>query len=82
MDVVKFHSIYIDSSLNGYIATKEYFLFNGHDLEAKIKDTWKPLNKQAQGGDNVLKNHVLDTVWTDYPEFISTDFIDLFVKIV
>jgi ABC-type Mn2+/Zn2+ transport system ATPase subunit len=63
-------------------ATQEYFLFRGHNLEDRIKDTWKPLNKQAQGGDNVLKNHVLDTVWTDYPEFISTDFIDLFVKIV
>lgn len=64
-----------------YLATKEYFLFNGHDLEAKIKDTWKPLNGIAQGGDNVLKNHVLDTVWTDYPGFISTDFVDLFMKI-
>lgn len=65
-----------------YTATQEYFLYNGHELEDKIKDTWKPLCKIAQGGDNVLKNHVLDTVWTDYPEFISTDFIDLFVKIV
>ena len=63
-------------------ATKEYFLVRGHDLEDRIKDTWKPLNKQAQGGDNVLKNHVLDTVWTDYPGFISTDFVDLFMKIV
>ncbi len=48
-------------------ATQEYFLFRGHDLEDRIKDTWKPLWKIAQGGDNVLKNHVLDTVWTDYP---------------
>lgn len=65
-----------------FVATKEYFLFNGHDLEAKIKDTWKPLNKHAQGGDNALKNHVLDTVWTDYPGFISTDIVDLFMKIL
>lgn len=64
-----------------FTSTKEYFLFNGHDLERKIKDTWKPLNKIAQGGDNVLKNHVLETVWTDYPGFISTDFIDLFKSI-
>jgi len=64
-----------------YTATWEYFLNNGHDLETKIKDTWKPLYKIAQGGDNVLKNHVLDTVCTDYPEFISSDFIDLFMKI-
>lgn len=64
-----------------YTATQDYFLYNGHDLETKIKDTWKQLNKIAQGGDNVLKNHVLDTVWTDYSEFISSDFIDLFMKI-
>lgn len=63
-------------------ATQEYFLFRGHDLEDRIKDTRKPLWKIAQGGDNVLKNHVLDTVWTDYPGFISTDFVDLFMKIV
>lgn len=30
----------------------------------------------------VLKNHVLDTVWTDYPGFISTDIIDLFMRIL
>ena len=51
------------------------------NLEAKIKDTWKPLNKIAHGGDNVLKNYVLDKVWSDYPGYISTDFIDLFGRI-
>ncbi len=64
-----------------YVATQEYFLMKGHDLEDKIKDTWKPLYGIAQGGDNVLKNYVLDHVWTDFPGFISMDFIDLFKKI-
>ena len=64
-----------------YTSNQDYFLYNGHHLEDRIKDTWKPLNKQAQGGDNMLKNHVLDTVWSDYPGFISTDFVDLFMKI-
>lgn len=73
---------YTVQSRKQFKATQEYFLFRGHDLEDRIKDTWKPLNKQAQGGDNVLKNHVLDTVWTDYPGFISTDIVDLFMKIV
>lgn len=63
-------------------ATQEYFLYKGHDLEGRIKDTWKPLNKIAKGGDNALKNYVLDTVWADYPEFISNDFIELFSRIV
>lgn len=62
-------------------ATKEYFMFRGHDLESKIKDTWKELNKVARGGDNILKNYMLDHVWRDYPEFISVDFVDLFMKI-
>ena len=64
-----------------YTSNQDYFLYNGHHLEDRIKDTWKPLNKQTQGGDNMLKNHVLDTVWSDYPGFISTDFVDLFMKI-
>lgn len=64
-----------------YEATQEYFLLKGHDLEEKIKDTWKPLNRIAQGGDNMLKNYILDHVWVDFPGFISTDFIELFKKI-
>lgn len=60
-------------------ATQEYFLMNGHELETKIKETWKPLNKEVIGGDNALKNYLLDTVWTHYPEFISVDFVDLFM---
>ena len=62
-------------------ATQEYFLMNGHELETKIKDTWKPLNKEAVGGDNALKIFVLETVWAHYPGFISIDFINLFTRI-
>ena len=62
-------------------ATKDYFMFRGHDLEDKIKKTWAPLNRIANGGDNVLKNYMLEHVWKDYPEFISVDFMDLFMKI-
>lgn len=64
-----------------FVATQEYFMLKGHDLEDKIKDTWKPLYGKAQGGDNMLKNYVLDHVWTDFPGFISTDFVELFMKI-
>lgn len=76
------HLFYSVQSGKQFVSTKDYFLYRGHDLEDKIKDTWKPLNKIAQGGDNVLKNHVLETVWADYPGFISKDIVDLFMKIL
>ena len=63
-------------------ATSDYFMFRGHDLEDKIKNTWPQLNMLARGGDNALKNYVLDHVWRDYSEYVSYDFIDLFMKIV
>lgn len=63
-------------------ATQEYFMFRGHDLEDKIKVVWPKFNRIAQGGDNVFKNYILDHVWKDYPEFVSHDFVDLFMKIV
>lgn len=62
-------------------ATREYFMLRGHDLEDQIKDTWRGLNKFASGGDNKLKNHVLEHVWRDYPDYISVDFVELFKKI-
>ena len=39
-----------------FTAIKEYFMFCSHDLESKIKNTWKELNKVARGGDNLYKN--------------------------
>lgn len=73
---------YFVQSGKQFTATREYFLMKGHDLEERIKATWKPLIGIAQGGDNVLKNHLLDSVWTDYPEFIPIDFVTLFKKIL
>lgn len=66
-----------------YKITKDYCTIQGHELENNILDTWPQLRAIAKGGgDNKLKNHVLDTVYKDYPEFISLDFIELFSKIV
>lgn len=66
-----------------YKITKDYCTIQGHELENKILDTWPQLRAIAKGGgDNKLKNHVLDTVYKDYPEFISLDFVELFSKIV
>lgn len=66
-----------------YKITQEYCTIQGHELESRIISTWPKLNSIARGGgDNKLKNHVLDTVCKDYPDFISIDFVDLFNKIV
>jgi hypothetical protein len=71
---------YSVQSGNKFVATKEYFILRGHDLEAMIKDRWKPLNRIAQGGDNVLKNYMLDRVCYNYPKYLSIDFINLFMR--
>lgn len=62
-------------------ATNEYFSIQGHLLEDKIKNKWHKLYSIANGGDNKLKNYVLDTVCKDYPQFLSVDFIELFERI-
>lgn len=62
-------------------ATNEYFFIQGHLLEDKIKNKWHKLYSIANGGDNKLKNYVLDTVCKDYPQFLSVDFIELFERI-
>ena len=46
------------------------------------KDKWRPLNRIAQGGDNILENYVIEHVWSDFPGFISVDFFELFKKII
>lgn len=75
-------SEYIVQSGSKFVATQEYFMFRGHDLETMIKDHWKPLNRiAAKGGDNALKNYMLDHVCYCYPDFISQDFVDLFMRI-
>ena len=65
-----------------FTATHEYFMMQGHELEAKIKATWNSLNGIAHRGDNALKNYVLDYVCAEYPGYISVDIVDLFKKIV
>lgn len=66
-----------------YKITQDYCTIQGHELESKIISTWPNLNSITRGGgDNKLKNHVLDTVCKEYPDFISMDFVDLFNKIV
>lgn len=74
---------YITQGGKSYNITQDYCFIQGHALESNIINRWPQLNAIAKGGgDNKLKNYILDTVCKDYPDFISTDFIELFNKIV
>ncbi len=74
---------YITQGGKSYKITQDYCFIQGHALESNIINRWPQLNAIAKGGgDNKLKNYILDTVCKDYPDFISTDFIELFNKIV
>ena len=64
-----------------FAATRGYFMMPGHELEATIKATWPKLNGVARGGDNALKNYMIDYVWAEYPDYISVDFVELCKKI-
>lgn len=66
-----------------FYISKCYCTIKGHELESKIKEKWPQLNKISRnGGDNKLKNHLLDTVANEYSDYISLDFVELFNKIV
>ena len=67
-----------------YQLSKEYLEINGHDLEKRIMNKWPALNK-VKGGkqqENIMKNFVLDRVISEYPEFLSIDFVNTLNKIV
>lgn len=63
--------------------SQEYCKLQGHELENRIVKKWPRLNAiKGKGGDNRLKNYVLGTVCQDYPQYISSDFVALFKKIL
>lgn len=68
--------------INGqqYSVNKGFFVMQGHDLESRIISKWPELQKITKGhnGDNLLKNHIIDTVINDYPHYISKDIKILF----
>ncbi len=60
-----------------------HFEIPGHDLEELLIKTWPRLNivKRGQSGDNIFKDYMIDNIVSDFPEFISEDFVELFEKI-
>ena len=71
--------------LNGMAFTvpKSFFKYNGHELEKKIIDTWPKLNgvKRGKNEEKIFKNYMLDTIISEYPEYLSYDFIETFDRL-
>lgn len=64
--------------------SKDWIEKPGHDIETDIRNKWLKLGQITKGnsGDNALKKAILDKVISDYPEYLSKDFIDLFDKLI
>ena len=62
---------------------KEYFTIQGHELEEKIMNRWPQLNsvKKGRKEENVFKDYLIDNVISEYPEFLSVDFVKTFGKL-
>lgn len=61
---------------------KEYFTIQGHELEEKIMNRWPQLNsvKRGRQEENVFKDYMIENVISEYPEFLSVDFVESFGK--
>lgn len=64
--------------------SKDWITKPGHDIEIDIRNKWQKLGQITRGnsGDNALKKPLLDKVISDYPEFLSKDFIELFNSLI
>lgn len=73
-------------TINGktFFVADDYFKIQGHLLESKIMEKWPMLNsiKRGKNDESILKTYMLDNIVQEYPEYISTDFIDTFNKIL
>lgn len=74
---------FVESELiDGTITTirQEVLEMKGHDLEAKVKDTWPQLNsvRSNNEGDNALKKDIINTVINDFPALCSKDLSTTF----
>lgn len=64
-----------------YKVASEWFAIQGHDLEDKIIQKWTKLYGIKHGhGDDFLKNHVLDNVTVEFPQFIAQEVKELFER--
>ncbi|MBR9788576.1 MAG: AAA family ATPase [Vibrionaceae bacterium] len=61
---------------------QKFFTLRGHNLEELIKETWPVLFsvRSNNEGDSYLKKDVIITVINDFPELISNDIPDTFLK--
>jgi len=66
-----------------FIVKKEYFTIQGHELEEKIIKRWPQLNavKKGRKEENLLKDHIITNVISEYPEYLSMDLVGTLDKI-
>lgn len=68
-----------------YKVSGSYFHLKGHTVEDKIKQRWNKLiaiSRQNGGGDNKLKNYVLQHIIEEYPQYLSQDFVEIMNKVI
>lgn len=62
--------------------SSSYFHKKGHSLEDLIKNKWKKLlSISKSGGDNKLKNYVIQNIIDEYPQYLSQDFVNIMNKV-
>lgn len=81
----KFDNLKLCKLVNGFEVKipQSFLLYQGHELETLIRNKIPQL-KQIQNNknpNNALKLEILKVVIDEYPEFLSADFIDLFVSL-
>ena len=75
---------YTTISGKNFKISKDWIEKPGHNIETDIRNKWLKLGQITRGnaGDNALKKVVIDKVISDYPEYLSKDFIDLFNSLI
>ncbi len=75
---------YTTISGKNFKISKDWIEKPGHNIETDIRNKWLKLGQITRGnaGDNALKKAVIDKVISDYPEYLSKDFIDLFNSLI
>ena len=75
---------YTTISGKNFKISKDWIEKPGHNIETDIRNKWLKLGQITRGnaGDNALKKVVIYKVISDYPEYLSKDFIDLFNSLI
>lgn len=76
-DVDKVTTSYSDNT--GVSVEKWYLNIQGHELESRTKEIFRPLNRYRT--ESELKYAIVDKIYNDLPQIIPIDLRDLYVKL-